>query len=131
MTQHILTRKNEQTETLNSFLVSCCIPDMFIRGVGFSLSLLLNPPPKKIGARKLSSPYIFVAGVQWFLPHNVSPLTPQNESPPLFFLLSAEGISSSADSIHAYEILGPRVFFTHPKLTQSFPRDKLTHNCLS
>ena len=54
--------KDEETQTLNFFPGS----NMLVRWVTSRLTLPLEPPPKKkkIGARKLSSPYIFVTGVQ-------------------------------------------------------------------
>ena len=52
--QHIIMRKRELTQTLKFFLVP------------------------ELGARKLSSPYIFVAGVELMsLPYHFSPSTPE------------------------------------------------------
>ena len=92
--QHIISRKREQTQTLNFFLVltslstgSCCI-------------IPTLECTHKIEACELSSPYIFITGVLLMTYHFSLPTRRERHPLPL-------------TSVHVYKNFGPPVFPSH------------------
>ena len=104
--------KGEQTQTLNFFPVLTCLSD--------GSNALFGAPPE-FGARKLSSPYIFVAGVQLTsLLYHFSPSTEKVMRRPLTSALCRrQGHPLPLVSVHAYKNFGPPVFLSHPQLQQN------------
>ena len=94
--------KREQTQTLDFFLILTCLS----AGSHSQTSPLERIP--KIRARKLSSPYIFVAGALLTSYYN-SPSTAERIRvvPSLPLVVSARGTSASACLAHSHTIFRP------------------------
>ena len=109
-----MVEKREQTQTLNFFLVLTCFSAR-----SHSLTHLLERTPK-VTARKLSSPYIFVACVLLTsLPYHFSPPTLDRTVvvPKLPPVVSGKAFASTR-SVHAHTLLGPPVLLSHFLITR-------------
>ena len=85
----------------------------------------------KSGSRKLSSPYIFMTGVQQSSPHHASPSTvPKTRVLPSL----PHGVGGRDIGFHRFitsvQDLGTSSFLYFSS-TNVFTRDRLAHNCLS
>ena len=120
--QHIRVRKRERTQTLNF------LPSLFFYWIS---NILVSTSQN--GCRKLSSLHTLATCVRLyvFISSRLVVNSQKYKSSPSLHLVSAERTSTSPGSAHAYKIMRPPVVSSHPQLMQSFPRNRLIHNCLS